>query len=187
MRNTVVMIVLAILAAAMWLLSLQRQEAEPVVDSGEDSEPLGYYARGARVSGTDEEGRLTYRIFAERLDELPGEELLQLTGVTVDYWPGGDDAPWALSAASAKYARDGSELELSGDIELSTTPSNGSQPVKIGTEKLLFLPDMASANTDAPVEIRVGDLQLRAVGLRADLKEHTLKLESQVHAMFVAP
>jgi LPS export ABC transporter protein LptC len=185
-RNTIVMLVLAILAAATWLVTWQRQDVEPLVDEGGSAEPLGYYARGARVSGTDADGRLTYRIFAERLDEVPGEELLQLTGVTVDYWPA-DDATWALSAASAKYARDGSEIELVGKVEVRNSPSGGSKQQRIATEQLLFLPDSAIAESDEPVEIRVGDWQLRAVGLRADLKEQTLKLESPVHGTLVAP
>jgi LPS export ABC transporter protein LptC len=185
-RNTVVLIVLAILAAATWLATWQRRDEEPVVENTGVAEPLGYYARGARLSGTDEDGRLTYRVFAERLDELPGEAELELTGVTLDYWPA-DRAPWALSAQRAKYARDGSRIELAGNVELSTAPGDGAKPVHIATQKLLFLPDTSSAATDEPVEIRVGDWQLGAVGLRTDLKEHTLKLESQVHATLVAP
>lgn len=186
MRNTVVMLVLAIFAAATWFVTLPRQDAAPVVDRGADTEPLGYYARGARLSGTDENGRLTYRIFAERLDEVPGAERLQLTGVTVDYWPV-DDAPWALSAATATYARDGSEIELMGQVEVRNSPSDGTKTQRIATERLRFLPDNSRAETDEPVEIRVGDWQLRALGVRADLKERTLKLESEVHGTLVAP
>jgi len=35
------------------------------------------------------------------------------------------------------------------------------------------------------VEIRVGDLRLRGVGLSSDLKGGTLKLESEVHGTIV--
>jgi len=184
-RNIVVMIVLAILAAATWLVTLQREDAEPVADDETEAAPLGYYARGARLSGTDDEGRLTYRVFAERLDEVPGQELLQLTGVTVDYWPAGN-APWKLSAANAKFARDGSEIELTGEVQASNAPSDGSKPKRIATERLLFLPDMSSAESDAAVKIHVGDWQLDGIGLRADLKEDTLELES-VRGTLLAP
>lgn len=185
MRNTVVMLVLAVFAAATWFVTLPPQNAAPVVERGADSEPLGYYARGARLSGTDDNGRLTYRVFAERLDEVPGAELLQLTGVTVDYWPA-DDAPWALSAATATYARDGSAIELRGQVEVRNSPSDGSKPKRIATEQLRFLPDTSSAESEEPVEIHVGDWQLHGVGLRADLKEGTLKLES-VRGTLLAP
>jgi LPS export ABC transporter protein LptC len=182
-RNTVVMVVLAILAAATWVATWQRGEEAPPVDRIADAEPLRYYARGARLSGTDEQGRMTYRIFADRLDEVPGDERLQLTGVNVEYQPS-DDAEWTISAASAKYARDGS-MDLLGNVEVRSMPSNGARPVRLVTDQLLFSPDTSSAETDESVEIRVGDLQLKGVGFRSDLKGSTLKLESDVYGTFV--
>ena len=179
-RNTVVTLVLAIIAAATWLATWQRQDDGPVVEPPAEAGPLGYYVRGARLSGTDEQGRVTYRVFAERLEELPGDERLKLTGVNVDYSPA-DETAWALTAATASYARDGSQVDLSGDVELRSAPTDGSKPVTVATENLLFSPDTSSAASSEAVEIRVGDWQLSGVGLSADLKEDTLELESQVH------
>jgi LPS export ABC transporter protein LptC len=184
LRNTVVMVVLAILAAATWVATWQREDTTPPVERVADAEPLGYYARGARLSGTDEQGRLTYRVFAERLDELPGEERLQLTGVNVDYQPA-DQTPWTLTAATAKYAWNGAQLDLNGNVEARSMPADGSRPWTISTEKLLFSPDTSRAETDEDVEIRIGDWHFRAGGLRADLKGDTLALESLVHGTFV--
>jgi LPS export ABC transporter protein LptC len=179
-RNAIVMIVLAILAAATWVATWQRSDEGPLVDRLAEPGPLGYYARGAHLAGWDEQGRLTYRIFAERLEEVPGEARLQLTGVNVDYQPV-DNAEWTLMAASARYARDGSQLDLLGNVEVRSMPTEGARPVTIITDKLVFSPDTSSAETDEKVEIRVGDWQLQGVGLRSDLKGGTLKLESEVH------
>ena len=178
------MVVLAILAAATWVATWERGDEGPPVEQIADAEPLGYYARGARISGTDEQGRVTYRVFAERLDELPGDERLQLTGVNVEYQPS-DTAEWTLTAATAKYARDGSTVDLLGNVEVRSKPSNGLRPVRLVTDQLLFSPDTSSAETDESVEIRVGDLQLKGVGFRSDLKGGTLKLESDVYGTFV--
>jgi len=180
LRNTVVMVVLAILAAALWVATWDRQDATPPVERVKPTGPLGYYARGARLSGTDEQGRLTYRIFAERLDEVPGEGRLQLTGVNVDYQPA-DETAWSLTAASAKYAWDGSQIDLDGNVEARSKPAAGSHPVTITTQQLRLSPDTSSAESDGKVQVRVGDLQLNAVGLRADLKGDTLELESVEH------
>ncbi len=86
-RNTVVMLVLAILAAATWVATWSPQDQSPPAERSEGLGPLGYYVRGARLSGTDEQGRVTYRIRAERLDELPAEDQLRLEGVNVEYQP----------------------------------------------------------------------------------------------------
>jgi LPS export ABC transporter protein LptC len=179
-RNTVVMVVLAILAAATWIATWQREDASQPVDQMTDAAPLGYYARGARIAGTDEQGRLAYRIFAERLDELPGQEQLQLTGVNVEY-RAADDMAWSLSAASATYSRDGSKLDLAGGVEARSAPTDGSKPLTILTEKLVFSPDTSVVEALEGVLILVGDWQLRGAALRTHLKGDTLELESPVH------
>jgi lipopolysaccharide export system protein LptC len=183
-RSTVVMIVLAILAAATWVFTWPTpDQAAPAERSG-DLGPLGYYVRGARLSGTDEQGRVTYRLRAERLDELPAEEQLRLEGVSVEYQPA-EDAAWTISATSGSVLKDGSLLELSGDVEVRSVPTTGSAPRTILTQALQFWPDTSSVQSDQPVELRVGDLQLHGTGLSADLKGHTLRLESVVHGTFL--
>jgi LPS export ABC transporter protein LptC len=177
------MIVLALLAGATWIATWAPQnQAAPAARPANDG-PFGYYIRGARWSVTDEQGRVTYRVRAERLDELAAEERLQLEGVAVEYQPL-DDTAWAISAASASALKDGSLLELSGDVEMRNVPTDGSAQQTILTEALRFWPETSSIESDELVEFSVGDWQVRAVGLAADLKGQTLKLESLVHGTF---
>jgi LPS export ABC transporter protein LptC len=84
------------------------------------------------------------------------------------------------------YAWNGAQLDLVGNVEARSAPAKGSNPWTITTQKLLFSPDSSRAESDEPVEIRVGDWRLRSVGLRADLKGDTLALESRVHGT-IAP
>jgi LPS export ABC transporter protein LptC len=120
------------------------------------------------------------------LDELPGEDRLDLTGVNVDYRPV-DEAAWAFTAMTAKYARDGSRLDLKGSVEARSSPTDGARPLELATETLHFSPDTSIVESDDAVQIRVGDWQLDAIGLRADLKERTLELESVEHGILRAP
>jgi LPS export ABC transporter protein LptC len=183
MRNTVVMIVLALLAAATGLLRWQRAtpSAAPAVD--ESVSPLGYYILGAQSFGTDEQGRVAYRVFADRLAELPGEQRLTLDNPRVEYRPEGETA-WTMSAATASAPKDRSRFDLVGDVELKNAPTDGSKPVTILTQELKFFPDTSRAETDEVVTFRVGDRELAAIGLNADLKGDTLELESEVHGEF---
>jgi len=182
-RNTVVMLVLAIFAAATWVATWPPQEQRLPTGRRGEAGPLGYYVRGARLLGTDDEGRVTYRVRAERLDELPAEDQLRLEGVNLEYEPVADTA-WAISAAKANALKDGSLLELSGDVEIRNVPAQGSIQQTILTQALRFWPDTSRVESDQPVELRVGDWRLRAVGLSSDLKGHTLRLESQIHGTF---
>ena len=182
-RNTVVMIVLALLAGATWIWTWPPQNQTARSERSADGGPLGYYVRGARWSVTDEQGRVTYRIRAERLDEVPSEERLRLEGVAVEYQPS-DATAWAISAASANALKDGSLLELSGDVEMRSVPTDGSAQQTILTEALRFWPDTSNIESEHLVEIRLGDWRLRAMGLSSDLKGQTLTLESEVHGTF---
>lgn len=183
MRPTLITVLLAVLAVATWFYGWQPEPADRRGAVRDDDQPLGYYLKGARLLGTDEEGRVAYRIVAERLEELPDRELLELSGVEVDYRPA-DGQPWRISATRASAPKDGSELDLEGSVELRSEPGDGSEPVVIATDALRFVMDTSSAESDQPVRISVGDWRLDAVGLRTHLKGDTLQLESEVHGKF---
>jgi LPS export ABC transporter protein LptC len=182
-RNTLVMIVLAILAAATWIATWSPQDQAVPAERSANEGPLGYYIRGARWSSTDDQGRVTYRIRAERLDELPAADDLQLEGVSVEYQPAADTA-WAISAANGSALRDGSLLELSGDVEIRNVPTDGSAQQTYLTQALRFWPDTSNVESDHAVEIRVGDWHFNSMGFSSDLKGRTLRLESDVHGTF---
>lgn len=182
MRNTVVMIVLALLAAATGLLRWQRAAPDPEPAADESPSPLGFYLRGARLLGY-EQGRVVYRVSAARLDELPGEDRLHLETVSVDYVPF-DATAWEITAATASGPRDGSLLELAGNVELRSAPTDGATPVFMATANLRFWPDTSRAESDEAVTFRAGDWHLEAKSLRTNLKDDTLTLESEVHGTF---
>jgi LPS export ABC transporter protein LptC len=182
-RNTVVMLVLAILAAATWIATWERQGSGTATGPTADPPALGYYAHGTRILVTDEEGQVTAHVRADRLDELPDEQLLRLEGISVDYAPA-DETAWSISAARASAPKDGSLLDLAGDVEIRSMPTDGATQQTITTQALRFWPDTSNVESDAPVEIHIGDWRFRTVGLRMDLKGDTLRLESQVHGTF---
>jgi LPS export ABC transporter protein LptC len=173
---------LAVLAAATWLFTRPAVD-EAAMEPSVERAPLGYYVRGARLVGTDEQGRIAYRLHADRLDERPDEERFALAGVSVEYAPA-EQTPWRISAASGSAPRDGSLLDLAGDVVLSSTPEDGGKPTRITTEQLRFSPETSSAESDDAVTIHFGDWQLQAKGLRTHLKDDTLELESDVHGKF---
>lgn len=181
-RNTVLMIVLAALAFATWFYgrtpaALQRPP------TAEGAPPLGYYLRAARILGTDDQGRVTYRIMADNLEELPDREQLKMDGVRIEYEPADADS-WLISAGAGSAPKDGSELALQGNVVLRSQPRDGGKPVVISAEALRFRPETSSAETETPVRINVGDWQVDAGRLRTHLKGDVVELESKVHGKF---
>lgn len=182
-RNVLAAAALAAAAAATWYWSRPPVQA-PVARSTGASAALGYYLRGARLVGANDEGRITYSVMAEHVVELPGEERLELTGVTIEYRPE-SDISWLVSAARASAPTTGSHLELSGDVRLSNDPGDGRAATVITAATMRFVPDEFTAESSAPIELKIGDAVLKAVGLKAHLKDDSVRLESEVHGRFV--
>jgi LPS export ABC transporter protein LptC len=183
LRNLILIILLGAAAVASWIFS-RPLPIEQGARSSEDATPLGYYLRGAHLRGTDESGHVAYSIAAERLEELIDRGTLLLEGVLVDYHPP-DTMSWVIKAARGSAPKDRSLIDLTGGVELRSTPTDGSMPVQITTQSLRFTPSTSSAVTDQRVDIEFGDWRVDAVGLRTLLKDRRLELESQVHGEVV--
>ena len=177
------MVVLAAFAVATWLYGRAPTAVERRFPA-EGTQPLGYYLRGARMLGTDEQGRIAYRILADNLEEMPEQQRLKLDGVRIEYLPADSDS-WLISADSGTAPKDGSELELVGDVSLRSEPRAGGKPVVIATQALRFFPNTSSAESDMPVSIKVGDWHVEAGRFRTLLKGDVVELESKVHGKFV--
>ena len=176
------MVVLAALAGATWLYS-RVPDTAPRTAPAEGTQPLGYYVRGARMLGTDEQGRVAYRILADNLEELPGQQLLKLDGVRIEYLPAEADH-WLISASSGTAPKDSSELTLNGQVTLRSEPREGGKPLVISSETLRFLPESSSAESDTHVTLTVGDWRIEAGRFRTLLKGDVVELESKGHAKF---
>ena len=138
-RNTVVMIVLAILAAATWVATWQRQDADPPAAASAD-------ARAARVttcagrgcSARTSKAASIYRLFAERARRAARRSSGCDSRASASITSPRPKPHGCISASSASAPKDGSLLELVGSVEVRSSPADGSRPVTITTEKLQF-------------------------------------------------
>jgi LPS export ABC transporter protein LptC len=180
-RSSLGLALLVFVAAATWYL---RSPSAPAAGAApRDTGPLGYYLRGARLLGSDDSGHITYTVSADTAEELPLEGALELRGVAIEYAPENDVA-WGVSAARATAPKAGDHLDLTGSVELRSKPSDGTAPIVIVTDRLRFTPDQFTAESADPVELRLGDRVLSAVGFKAHLKDDSVELESEVHGRF---
>jgi lipopolysaccharide export system protein LptC len=179
LRSGIAIVLLGAAAGASYYASRQ-PPLDTTRGTGGDRELPGYFLHGARILGTDETGHLTYLIHADSLEEMPGRERLTLHGVRIEYTPADDD-PWVITAARADAARDGSEVDLDGDVVLRSDPKNGSKRRVVETSALRFTPDESYVESDQAVEVEVGALRLEGVGLRAHLNDDDVELKSKVH------
>ena len=180
-RNLVIFSMLTTAAAASWYWGRVGTSDEPLGEL-QETLPLGYYLTDAEITGTDEEGRLLYKIWAGRAEERPNENRLLLSDVRVEYRPE-DDGPWLLTADSGEAPADESYFDLRGAVELANETYDGDRTI-IRTQTLRFEPGQLIASSNEAVSLLVGSRRLDAVGIRVFLKEDRLELESSVHGEF---
>jgi len=174
--------VTALVGGAAGTLVLSRSLMEPeLATRPESTNSLGYYLEDAQLLGMDANGEMLYEIQAKRIEELPDSEALSLLGVRIVYRDEANVA-WNITAASALSTPSGTRLDLSGDVTLESHPEALGTATAILADNLRLEPESYLAATDGPVRFRVGETWINAVGLRANLKDESILLESNVHA-----
>lgn len=179
--NSAALVLLSAAALTTWYFS--RPPAAPPQARPASSSTAGYSLHGARFEGTDETGRIAYRLHAATLEEQPDTARLSMTDVHVDYGAPGA-AAWSISAARATGPKDGSRLELSGDVELHADASDGKPALTIRSSAVSFVPQASRVESTAPVQLELGSWHVDAVGLDVHLKDRKVELESDVHGKF---
>ena len=181
-RNLLGFALLGAAALASWYWSRDTILLDVGGDDG-PAAPLGYYLRDAAIKVMDDDGSVLYEISARAIEERPDENQTILDGVFVRYSPA-TDVPWEVSAESGVIPDDERFIELSGEVELSSIPDDRNERTIIRAPRLRFAPDDFLATTDTTVSLVLGEEQLDAIGMSANLQDDQLELESSVHGQF---
>jgi LPS export ABC transporter protein LptC len=135
----------------------------------------------------DLSGNPTMRIEAERIDQIAHGNEVALYNVKFDYQsPNGET--WIMLGDVAHVQPGGKVVDLSGNVRLQGDPQGaaqaGAQGAVIRTDTLSYDVEDAVARTASDVRIDFANHTLTARGLIANLKEHTVRLESKVNGRF---
>lgn len=143
--------------------------------------PLGYYLKDAVITDTTPAGEPRTRIAAEKIEQNPADNSVQMQGVRVDYLAIARQ-PWTLTSKQAYLPSESRTITFSGDVTLrGSARENGAV---IRTRTLSLDTEKQIANTRDDVTIEVGSREIFSRGLTADLKTQKLKLESS-HGRFL--
>ncbi len=180
-RNIVIAIVLAGAVFASWLL-LDRPEAP---DDGRGALPeSGYYVNEAVIEGMGQDGKRLYTLSAARILQKISDNSVSLESVNLEY-ASADEEPWRLTADAGRIPANGDRIELRGNVKIEEMLFIGPDTTIVTTPELNVDLRAQLATTDADVRIERGNYLLTAIGLRADLKDRKLRLQSEVHGYFL--
>lgn len=130
----------------------------------------------------DGDGRVLYRIFADRVEERPDDGELLVEGMRLEY-RADEQVPWHVRAAQAVVTR-ARGLELEGGVELIREPDEGADRIErivVRTERARLEPERHFVSAPGEVMFLTGTGRLTAIGLKAFLKEDRVELESNGH------
>jgi LPS export ABC transporter protein LptC len=145
-----------------------------------------FVAHDVIVRQTGSDGKLQYRLEAERVEQRPEDKQISATNLTAHY-----DAPnaqadlaannWKLTADHAMLPDDGKLLQLRGAVRVTGQPPASSAPVTLATNSLDYDMQTQEITSHEIVDVQMGEQRLQGTGLQANIRLGTLRLETQVH------
>ena len=181
LRNIIIAVVLLGGVVITWLFLESRGTGDE--PRGPAPEP-GYYLREATIEGIGTDGKRLYTLNAERIQQTPSDKSISLEVVELEY-ESRDAEPWRLRAERGAIPASGELIALSGNVKIEEMLFVGPETTILTTPELNVDLRAQLATTDKEVRIERGNYLLTAIGIRADLKDRKLTLQSEVHGRFL--
>jgi LPS export ABC transporter protein LptC len=170
------------LVVSTWILSSPSHRPTQTAAGAAASLP-GYYLKSAVMTDYDENGAVSVRIHADRIDQIDHGPEVVLSNVRVDYQsPQGQS--WALFGDTGRVETGGKILDVTGNVRLEEQSTERTGAAVMHTDTLRYDVASALATTQSDVRIDFGLHTLTAHGLQANLKARTIRLESKVNGRF---
>lgn len=129
----------------------------------------------------DQDGRLAYRLTAERSSYFESLDQVVLAAPRLLAETAAGDGPWHLKANTGVLHNAERRVELHDQVVVWRDGPQGKNELR--TSKLLYYPDSDRLRTDQAIVLRSPSSTTEGVGLDADLEQRTYRLLSQVRSV----
>jgi LPS export ABC transporter protein LptC len=169
----------------VWMARTQRlPEAESPLQQEANAPAYAFEANDIQLQQMTADGALLYQVEARRVAQAPDDGRIDAADLTLHYDPPGAGATghrWTVTADRAELPAAGNLLTLAGNVLARGTPAGSTRGSQLRTDRLRY--DLATQDlgTDAAVEFVWGRNRLQGRGLRANIKQGSVAIESQVH------
>ena len=171
-----------VLTLIVLLVQWQSSVREPA-PAAENATRPGYFLTGVDLEEFGTDGKLRIGLRSISATEDPASGVVRLSDVAVDYH-GPAGRLWHLTANEAQVPPGGRTVIFEGDVRFAGQPGEATGVAELRTARLALDTVTEIAETRAPVELALGAHRLQALGMRADLKAGSLRLESDVSGRF---
>jgi LPS export ABC transporter protein LptC len=176
---------LVLAGVAVWLTLLSGQNGPVTAQASRAAGPdQGYSATDASVVETGADGLPLYTLQAHEVQQDPDSDLINLKTVHMTYRDS-SGGQWQARSDRATAQQDSALIDLAGDVDISGTFAGSALPAHILTDKLYVDTRKEIIRTASPFTLKWAGDETEARGLLIDIKDHNLKLESDVHGHFI--
>lgn len=182
MARLLSLLMVAVIAVAAWF-TLQRVPGVATPAARNNLPEPGYTATDAHLMETGADGRPLYTLQARTIRQQPASRDIVLDEVHMDF-NDQDGGRWTTTADFGLVQPESSEVQLSGRVNVTGTLPGSDQPAHVTTDTLSMDTRTGIIRTPAPVTFSWAGAVIQARGLYGSLKNHHVRLETDVHGHF---
>ncbi len=174
--------VAGVLAAVTYWLGHVASMPLPVDTSSFRHDP-DYIVENFIASSYDTEGRLRYRLSADKMVHYMDDDSTELDGPKLTHHSQ-EAPPMHVVADRGLISSDGDNVYFLGGVRMAREPQLDKPGLEVRTEYVRFIPKSDIMRTDRPVTLSQGKSQIEASGLFADAERRYLELPGRVKAIY---
>ncbi len=179
------LLLLAAGVAGLWIWlgrNATAGRAATAATANANAEP-GYLARDAELIETGDDGAPLYRLRAERIEQAHPAANIFLGQPRLNYQSDAN-TQWTLQADRGVLLAGTEQAQLYGTVRAAGSDTQR-RPLQVRTEQLALDMRQQRVSSDAMVTIDWAKLRLTARGLRINLMDGSLRLESEGHGQIL--
>ena len=175
--NTLIFALIAVVVAALGYWNLAPDSGRQAQQASDDN-VVDFYAVGARTVQFQDDGKLHYRMTADKLEHIKSTDITLIDTPKLDLYRG-TELPWKVASQRAEVSPGGVEVELIDDVRIARTDAKN-RPTIITSSRMTVIPDKEYAQTEQAVRIVAANGVTTAQGMKAYLNDGRMLLQSNV-------
>jgi LPS export ABC transporter protein LptC len=173
----------ALLAGGMLLIRVLGGRPDDDIETTAPTNQRGYYLTDSTLTEMGPDGRPRIVVHAKDIEQQVADDSVQLAKLDMDY-TAGKTGVWHVTADRGRMPPGREWLLLAGNVRVTGQPAGASEDAVIVTEELAYDTRTNVVQTSAPVAVHFGAHELLGRGMRVQLNDGTLRLESNVNGRF---
>ncbi|MGG2395895.1 LPS export ABC transporter periplasmic protein LptC [Pseudomonas sp. SH1-B] len=175
--NTLIFALIAVVVAALGYWNIAPENAQRSQPANNDN-VVDFYVVGARTVQYQDDGKLHYRMTADKLEHVKSTDITLIDTPKLDLYRG-TELPWKVTSQRAEVSPGGTEVELIDDVRIARTDAKN-RPTIITSSRMTVIPDKEYAQTEQAVRIVAANGVTTAQGMKAYLNDSRMILQSNV-------